>query len=386
MGEVSIIGITSKEVDMAERNGKAERRVSKTETVIGILILIGLAALGTGVYYRQFQYDNKLFGVDLPAENGSAVKSGEPESGIGKLLRELGGELAGGMEVEMLPVESFTRENVYEKIDGKDQAYLSRGMKTLDVLPVNWKGAAGESFEVFVYDMGEAENAFGIYSAMKTDDPEWNPSAAMPQSSSASHPAAPDSQLTGQKGENAIFFIKGPYYVCLLGSSTSAELMGGMEALGLKLAERLPGQTGRFWVLDVFPEEGRSKEGLGYVKEAFLGTKFLDRVYTMRYKVAKAADGAEPLGYLTRRKDAAEAGRLFDELEKYYRDSGGTDVQTMAAGMCRTLQADFYGMQEFAFVCGEYVGGVTESMERAAAEKIGGAIREAILKKSQEAD
>lgn len=93
------------------------------------------------------------------AAPGSASAASAPPD-LGPFPSEF---LAGGWSLDGR-VESFDASNLYEKIDGAADQFLSFGFRRLDYASLS---KAGEFINVEVYDQGEFRNALGIFAAQR---------------------------------------------------------------------------------------------------------------------------------------------------------------------------------------------------------------------------
>ena len=337
---------------MSGTGQRNNRPVGPVESWVGVAVLLLLVIVVVGVWREQYDYEPAEFGLDTSLLARGKEQQRGASSRAGDILRRVVKELTGA-EVE---VESFGPENVYEKINGKDHLFLGHGFEALAVTRVAVEGGE-DSFEMFVYDMGEPENAFGVYASLRTDDPAWRHEGVM-----------------GLAGANAIFFIKSKYYVCLVGSSTSAALQKLMDKAGGRLVELLGGEAASLWAIDVFPREGLVADSFGYVRANWLGSEFFDKVFTADYEVA----GGKVTGYLSRRADADEGRATLAQLEGYWREVGGKIVSKKEDSKAPRVAAELFGVYEVAFGCGEYVGGVTEADDLTSAEALAGELIEAV--------
>ncbi|MFH1419828.1 MAG: DUF6599 family protein, partial [Planctomycetota bacterium] len=102
-------------------------------------------------------------------------------------------------------VSVFTPDRLHEKINGRAELYLRFHVVSLTFGSYRHSVNGEQTIDVYWYDMGEAENAFGIY---ETESP---PGAA---SLEIGH--------GGYQAGGAVFFVKDSSYVQVLPSGVDA--------------------------------------------------------------------------------------------------------------------------------------------------------------------
>jgi hypothetical protein len=123
----------------------------------------------------------------------------------------------------MTPLESFTPETLYEKINGQADLYLASGFLELKSQRYVHTDNQDMWFEVFKYDMGTKENAIAVYSQQYRDDGhplEWSEFAYFVA--------------------NALFFVHGQDYMEMRAASTSDDLVTSMHDVAKKYVETHP--------------------------------------------------------------------------------------------------------------------------------------------------
>ena len=125
-----------------------------------------------------------------------------------------------GNFTEMTPLESFTSETLYEKINGQADLYLAFGFLQLECQRYVHTNNQDMWFEVFKYDMGTIENALSVYNQQYRDDGHslgWAESA--------------------YSVANALFFVHGQNYMEMRAAGTSDDLVGSMHEVAKKYVE-----------------------------------------------------------------------------------------------------------------------------------------------------
>jgi hypothetical protein len=198
---------------------RAPRQISTPERALGFVLLALLAAL-TGLFLLAGARPGP---AGLPAPAATAPAAALP-------LKSPGGWGRGA-------IESYGPETLFEKINGKADAYL-----VFDVAGLEFAGYARpedpDSYvDVYLYDMAEPLNAFGIYRAQR--------------SGTEKRLDAPDEGCA--VGASA-FARRGRYYLEVLASG--ADCAAEARALAAAVAAALPAPAAAVEDPPWFPREG----------------------------------------------------------------------------------------------------------------------------------
>jgi hypothetical protein len=206
----------------ARRYMREGQAVGKTEKTLGVLILLGVAAIIAAFVVEVATNQDSLFDVAEtaygPAAPGPADSQAQPASVASSETENPFPEP--GIEGWRAPgrVNHFTADNLYVKIDGRAAAYLEHGVVGLTAGTYEHRGEVDRLIDVYWYDMGTSKNALAMYRSEEAPE------------------AAPVS--IGQAGYQvggAVFFCDGSSYVQVLPSRS-----GDADAqVALKIAERL---------------------------------------------------------------------------------------------------------------------------------------------------
>ncbi len=199
--------------------------VGNTEKVLGILILLLVAAIVVAFVLQVGTNRDYLFNVDQEAYAPAAP---EPADAEAEAARRSTGEGENpfpdpGLEDWRPPsrVDRFTADNLYVKIDGRAEAYLRFHVVGLTFGMYRHEGNGERTVDVYWYDMGTPANALGMYRA--EEPPDATPVAI-------GHAAY---QVGG-----AVFFCKGASYVQVFPRRTDR----ADAQVSLTIAERLAAQ------------------------------------------------------------------------------------------------------------------------------------------------
>ena len=96
------------------------RPSSKTESAVGIVILMTLAGIATGLYFQQFRFD--------AADAAPLPRPPSPSATVQTATDLTLASYAPEGFAPMSAVETFDRDNLFDKIDGKAELYLTAGV------------------------------------------------------------------------------------------------------------------------------------------------------------------------------------------------------------------------------------------------------------------
>jgi len=191
------------------------RRYSATEFRIGLAVLALLAIFTAWIAWKGAHPDPELLGsnADLLVESAPAADRGILPAGLA---------LPGWREGA---VSQFGYDNLYEKIDGREDYYKSFGFERLYYVSLYNEENPGAAVDIEVYDLGEPPNALG---ALAGERPEG---------------AVAD---VGQGGiaylhRNALLMTRGRYYARVIGSDESAETVLQLRHLKRMFEEGVAG-------------------------------------------------------------------------------------------------------------------------------------------------
>jgi len=304
-------------------------RARTLESAVGVLILLILVATAVGVYFVQRDYDMARFGITSEQESGGDFPP------VGK-------------------AEAYNTDNLYEKIDGKAPMYQDAGFVKLTTQRFAAKSNSELGFELYIYDMNNAKNAFSVYSRQKrADATDLNDLGA---------------SAFGYVAGNAICISLGKNYIEMIGSAESNELVDGMKGIAKDLSAKFkPTDKDKIVELGYFPPQGTVAGSWKLQIDNAFGFDGLTDTYSAQYKVGDKAVSI----FLSRRKNADEA----KTVSKNYYDfliTNGAKAVTVDSEILKSTGAsvvDFYGSFEMVFSTGVFVGGIHEADNKQVAEK-----------------
>lgn len=296
---------------------------------------------------RSHVFSKPVTGTEAPARQTAGGDQAGP------LPRMVGPDLAGPGETRR-----FNPDTLYEKIDGKAQLYLSYGFAELLFTTYT---AGDVSLDVYVYDMGQADNAFGIFKAEEGESAE---SAAIGRG--------------GYYSGSSLFFWKGKYYVNVLAAeggesnqTTEREGMAGDQArpIALRLATAIANQlqdAGQsLWAEQVLPADGKVPGSFEFRKSDAFGLDFLKDVFSAQYK----HDGKDLTLFVTRAASPQAAQDLLKQYQEFTAKYGKVIDSVEVVGS-RVLVAENTGTYDAVFAKDSYFGGITAADDKDLAKDV----------------
>jgi hypothetical protein len=159
----------------------------------------------------------------------------------------------------------YTTDNLFEYMDGNSEGYFSYNFQSMRGVTC---GQGGTTFVIDISDMGDADNAFGWFSA--TRDPR-QPAYAV--------------GMGGQIVPRRLIFAKGKYYV-EIAANPEGDFTAALQQWAGALDRLVPGSSSPPVALSWFSAEGR--QSLKLVPQSVLGLSVLKRGYLAQYAFGKA--------------------------------------------------------------------------------------------------
>lgn len=340
------------------RRGFVRAQVSPTERFLSWALLATVIGIGTAIYAKGQIFDANLFALDQsllenmpPARQ--QMKLYEESYGGGMRAADAAASAESALFAGLSPTgwqqlgnaEHFTAETLYEKINGRAEQYISYNVKSLQ-----FAGYTGEGqfIDIFVYDMGSPENAFGIYSVERAAD---QPAIALGHE--------------GYRVEASYFFWQGNYYVQVLASETGEILEQAGLVMAKTVADRL-GESGEsLWGLAALPAADRIDNSLQYFKIDALSLDFLKNTYTARYQKGNE----EITAFVSQQPSSSAAEQVMSQYVGYLTDYGQVISRPTHNGIAAVV-GDMGGVYDVVFQHGEWVAGITMASSRTQAEKM----------------
>ncbi|MBN1511020.1 MAG: hypothetical protein JXB13_03320 [Phycisphaerae bacterium] len=254
-------------------------------------------------------------------------------------------DLAGWGEAMGLRV--YTPEDLWEKIDGRADLYLAFHMVRMVFGTYSDSRDPGNYIDVYWYDMGTPDNAFGIYRAEMSSEPR-----------------SVDVGREGYATPGGVFFWKGGSYVRVEASDGSQELADVALAAARAVAQVVPDADRRLWADDLLPEENRVAGSFGYEATDAFSLGFLDDVFRAEYQ----AGDATYTTFVHRAKDEVAARATFDAYAAFFQEHGQLFKRQTREGFDLVV-GEVGGVVDAVVVVKNYLGGVSGTGDAALAEE-----------------
>lgn len=317
-------------------------------TGYGILAVLGLIAIGILVQQARFNPAVRALhgpGPALWTQVGSAA-SGATTG----LLPEAPGFTPLG------PPQSYNPENLSDKINGKAELYLSAGFKAMACRSFTLDDPQGAHLEVFIYDMGQADNAYAVFSSQR------RPGAA-------SLPLTENAYVT----PNALFFTRGPFYVEMVADRAIADLAALLEPLTTALLAKLPTGAEAKTAVALFPAAGLIADSVRLNAADAFGLEGFDNVYTGEY----ALNGGRATAFLAEQQSPAEAAAAAKKFRDFLVANGYREEQPAGAPEGALVLA-LEGAVDVIIIQGRMVAGVHDAASPAEALALAGRLRQSL--------
>lgn len=302
-------------------------RVGFTERIVGVFILFLLVVIAVLICIRQGNYGLERFGTDPVA--AGVIESVSAEG------PDLTTYLPAGFAVSASQ-EEYLEDNLSDKINGKAPLYIEAGFRRL-----YYQGYSAEDDDevwlgLYLFEMTSNEGAFSVFSTQRR---------------SGSVEIEGFDEAFSYRTENGANFVKGNFYIEIIGSEVSKKIQEGFLDCVDKFDDQIDVEGTEVAGLDVIDrgdlEAGSIKL---YIKSAF-GFGELKNVYSAKYKVRQEKVTVFWSDCESQDKAKETAAKFVDFLvEDGAKDQGGID------GLGGGHILDYYGLTEVVITAGEFFG------------------------------
>jgi hypothetical protein len=310
---------------------------------VGFVILLCLAGIAVGVFLKQLSFNPAVLVATAAAPAAPKPVASAPNESLPTLPPELSAFSA---------PETFTADNLYDKVDGKADLYLTAGFVGLQCQRLALKATNDVWMEWFVYDMGTLPQAFSVFSLQRRAEAQ-----------------ALDLTEFAYQTQNALFFVCGRCYVEAVTAMPTEPMMAAMRAMARQFVAANPPGATRIPELKLFPPENLETGSQGLqVADAFGFDQFTN-VFTAKYRLPDGATNAEVLAFLEMTKTPAAAATLRDAYRSFLLANGGKEIEAGdAASLGKSI--NFMDSVEIIFAEGDLVAGVHAAPDAASAAKV----------------
>lgn len=294
-------------------------------TRAGLVALLPVIALA--IYIDGQHYDPEVFDFDSASEN--------PLTNFFPLTS---GPLATVGQIRL-----YSKDNLYEYVNGHAEFFISSGFKSLAVAGYRGKKQKKGDPPVVaeIYDMRSPGGALGVISQEAKGLETF------------------EAGFLGYKSLKSVMFIKGPYYVKL-------NLFSGGEkplyALARDISDKLGEIETQLPQFAKFPKPGSVKGSEGFVSRNYLGLDFMVNVFTYEYK----RKGEEFTAFLVAPENKE---RYIKEMLSFYDETGArVDSFSVDGANGWEIHDKYEGAWSMVRIGSEFIGvrGLEKSEERLA--------------------
>jgi hypothetical protein len=309
------------------------KNLNESQTGISLFIVAVLGIVLAGVLYTQSDFNPAVVQWQQLAAGEAGLSPGE-EKPLQTTLIAVPEPLVG-----LTPPEVFDRQTLSDKINGQAELYLSSGFERLEAQRFSLRGTTQPWLELFSYNMGRFENAYSVFSVQRREG------------------AAPvDLVEHAYQTENALFLVHGPYYLEIIASAATEQMLESMLLLAGIFIEQVKVVEESIKEDQLFPPEGLLADSIARIPTNAFGYERLDKLFTAQYRV----DGTEIGAYFSRRESEAEAAELAAAYREFLVRFGGKnlgiDMPIENSAIIHILDT-----HEIVFSTGRYLAGVREA-------------------------
>ncbi|MGD2024245.1 MAG: hypothetical protein PVG96_11505 [Desulfobacterales bacterium] len=323
-------------------NQKIKAKAAQKQTLLSLIILGILAILAGSVYLAQFNFNTAVqqMAPVLSADDKNQIA---PQASVEKSLIS-----TPPGQAPLSPAETFDAATLSDKINGKAELYLSAGFSQLHSQRFKDESNGDVWMEIFVYDMRTPQNAFSVFSAQRRDDAQTL-----------------DVAQYAYQTPNALFFVHGPFYVEIVASDISENIIQPMIAFAEAFIANHLIQSEAIGEKELFPEEDLIQTSISLVSADAFGYERFDQIFTAIYKL----QGSEIMAYYSRRKTPGEAEELASSYRDFLIAFGGKKVES-DLGIKTAKMIHILDTYEIVFSHGPYLAGVREAAEQQPAQEL----------------
>jgi hypothetical protein len=194
--------------------------------------------------------------------------------------------------------ETFTKETLFEHIDGQADLFLQYGFEGSVFAVYRNANSSEDKIDLDIYDMGNSLQAFGVFSRFRQEE--------------RSAGIGLDSYLE----DRYAFFYKGKYFVALQATDSNPSIL---KQLAQEIESRISDNSSPPKEIGYFPKSGLKPGSIEYFPNGLLGREFLKRGFKASYvkkgetKISEDREFSLFLSVFENSQDALNAMKLFKE-------------------------------------------------------------------------
>lgn len=313
---------------------ETKNEAASKESAISYILLGVLALVGGVLILNQGHFDIQRYGQagQITAEAGTGS---EQAAELDKLMPS-------GI-TQIAEPEVYTEDNLYEKINGKAPMYIDTGFVQLTSQMFAPEENTEEIIEISLYDMGNARNAFSIYSTQRRVGSD--PIEGLPFS---------------YKTENAAYMVLGENYAEIVSytgtqaglntvTSTAKEMH---KALGVDIQEELS-------ELKILSAPELITDSIQLNKNSAFGFADFSNVFTADFDM----DGNRLTGFITITRNKEAASELSGKYKQFLLENEATEISA-AEDIPNSFAVDLFGFTEIVFYFDDVLCGVHQADDR----------------------
>lgn len=306
---------------------------SQRQTFLSVVILSILMVIGAGIFITQSHFNPGILQQDALLSEPNKDKLSSQLSPNPSFV-----PLPEGIE-PLTSTEIFDTRNLSDKINGKAELYLSAGFNRLVSQRFRDDRATDLWMEAFVYDMGNSQNAFSVFSAQRRQDAE---SLGLAQ--------------YAYRTPNALFLIHGRYYVEIITSKASGQVLQPVRMMAETFIRNTPSEATAVNEMALFPKQELVKNSMVLISSDAFGYDAFDKIYTAEYEF----DDHRLMAYLSHRRTPEQAKELASNYTVFLLAYGGQKIEAQLPIKGARL-IEILDTYEIIFSHGSYLAGIREA-------------------------
>jgi len=313
---------------------RENKKNNRRQTFLSMVILSILMVIGVGIFMTQFRFNSAVLQKNafLPEPSKSQISAA-----LAPYARFV--PLPEGIQPPLTPTETFDARNLSDKIDGKAELYLSAGFTRLVSQRFKDEHEVDLWMETFVYDMGNSQNAFSVFSAQRRED-----SASL------------DLARNAYRTSNALFLTHGRYYMEIIASKVSGQVLEPVKEMAETFIHNTPVKVSNVNETELLPKQELIKNSIVLISSNAFGFDGFDRIYTAEYEF----DDNRLTAYLSHRNTPEEAKKMVSAYAEFLLTYGGQNIEEKlsikGARLIKILDTF-----EIVFSHGSYLAGTREA-------------------------